>query len=97
MLAYKILLMFAVGSCHVDRTLALDVAHHFRYRILARDGKQHVHVVWHQVAVKHPALLLLGQTPKDLAQMLPKTLIQHSPPAFRDEGYVIFALPYGVT
>jgi hypothetical protein len=97
MLASKILLVFAVGPCHVDRTLALDVTHHFRYRILGRDGKQHVHVVRHQVAFQNPALLLLGQTPKDLSQMLPKTFIQHSATTFGDKGYVIFALPYRVT
>jgi hypothetical protein len=56
-----------------------------------------MHMVWHQVAFKHPALFLIGQTLKQFSQMLPKTFIQHAPSTFRNKGYVIFALPYGVT
>jgi hypothetical protein len=51
-------------------------------------------MIHHQVAFLYPALFLLGKTAEDLSQMLPQPFIQRSTAAFRDEGYVVFALPY---
>jgi hypothetical protein len=96
MLAREILFVLTVGPCQMNGTLALDEAHHLRHRILGRNGKQHMHMVRHQMAFQHPALLLLGQTAEDLAQMLTKTFIQYAASTFGDERHVIFTLPYGV-
>ena len=75
MLACKVLLVFAVGPRQVNRTLALDIPHHLRHRILRRDEKQYVHVIRHQVPFQNPALLLLGKTTKHLSQMRAKTFL----------------------
>ena len=52
-----------------------------------------MHVVRHQMAFFNPALLLLGEAPEYLAQMLPKLLVQRFATAFGNENHVVFALP----
>jgi hypothetical protein len=44
----------------------------------------------------NPALLLLGEAPEYLAQMLPKFLIQRFATAFGNENHVVFVLPVAV-
>jgi hypothetical protein len=44
----------------------------------------------------NPALLLLGELAKNLAQMLPKLSVKNLTPTLRYENYMIFALPSGV-
>jgi hypothetical protein len=56
-----------------------------------------MHMVRHQMALHNPALFLLGQAAENIAQMLSYRFIQNSPSAFREEGYVVFALPYRLT
>jgi hypothetical protein len=63
-LADEILLALSVHSRTVDCTLALDVSHYFRNRILWRDRDHHVHIVWHQMTLLNPALLLFGEAPE---------------------------------
>jgi hypothetical protein len=55
-----------------------------------------VHMVSHQMAFFNPALLLLGEAPEYLAQVLPKLLVQRFATAFGNENYVVFALPFAV-
>ena len=55
-----------------------------------------MHVVRHQMTFLNPALLLLGEAPEYLAQVLPKTAVQRFATAFGNENHMVFALPLAV-
>jgi len=74
----------------VLRTLAPDG---LRHRVLGRNQDHHMHMVAQQLPLFDSALPLLGQLPKDLAQMRPQLHVQRSSPALREEHDVIFAVP----
>src|SRR5690606_11356833 len=77
-------------------TLAFDVAHDLRHRVLRRYRDHHVHMVAHQMPFLDPALLLLGQPPQDLPHVLPQLPIQNLPPILRYEDHVVFGLQPGM-
>src|SRR5262249_10295972 len=77
----------------VDGALPLDEPDHLRYRILRWNRHQHVHMVRHQVAFFHLALLLRGQSPKHLSKVPTKLTVQRPATTLRDEHDVVFALP----
>lgn len=69
-LPHKIAFAFCVYPCQMNRAFAFDVPHHLRYRVLRRYLYQHVYMVGHQVPFQYPALLLLRQSVKYLAQTI---------------------------
>jgi hypothetical protein len=85
-LTYKILLALSIHPRKVDSTLALDESHHFRHRVLGWNRDHHVHVIWHQMTLFNPALLLFGEAPEYLAQVLPKSLVQRLATTFGNEN-----------
>jgi len=46
--------------------------YHLRHRILRRNRQHHVHVIRHQMPLLDPTLLLLGQSPEHLPEVLPQ-------------------------
>ena len=82
---------------HVNRTLALDVSHHARYRQFRRHIDQHVHVIRHDMPFFYPTFFMLRQSVKHLSQMFPYYSIQLPFPVLRNKYYVIFALPFCMT
>ena len=76
-LPHKIPLSFRVHPGQVNRTFPLDVPHHVRNRMFRRYRNHHVHVVGHQMALFNPALLVLHQPSKHLAQVPPQLPVQH--------------------
>ncbi len=95
-LTNEILLALSVDSRKVNRTLALDESHHFRYCILGWNRDHHVHVVRHQMTFLNPALLLFGEAPEYLAQVLAKAAVKRLAATLRYENHVLFALPLAV-
>ena len=56
-----------------------------------------MHVIWHQMPFHHLRLLVLGQLPEDLPEVLaqrPENLLLAP---LGDEYHVVFAVPSGVT
>lgn len=92
-LPHEIALPLAVHPRQVNRTLALDVPDHLRYRIFRLDRDHHVHVIRHQMPFLDPALFLFRQTAKYFSKMSSQFPVQRSPAALRYEHYVIFAIP----
>ena len=84
------------GPSNVDRRFPLDKAHHLRHRVLRRNGKEHVHVIRHQVPLFNPTFLLRGQRPEDLPEMPPQLMVERFPTILRDKHHMILAVPRGM-
>ena len=84
------------APCDVDGTFALDETNHLRHAILGRNTDQHVHMVYHKVALQYPALPLHGELPENLAQMLSELLIERLPSVLRNPYDMVLAVPYCV-
>jgi hypothetical protein len=57
-----VLLPTSVHPRHMDRTLSVDKANHFRHRIFWRNRYHHMHMIWHQMSLLYQTLFLPRQT-----------------------------------
>jgi hypothetical protein len=92
-LTYEIPLPLSVHPRQMDRALALDKSNHLRDRVLGRYRNHHMHMIRPQMSFFYLTLLLLCQPSEYFPQMPPQFLVQRLPAAFRDENYMVFALP----
>ena len=81
----------------MDCTLAFDIAHNLRYRILRWYRNQHMDMIRHKVPFDDLALFLSGQIPKNFTQVRTELFVQRLATALRYEHNMILALPFGVT
>ncbi len=80
----------------VDCTLALQIPHHLRHRILRRDSHKHMDMIAHQVPFLNLAFLLPGHLPKHLSQVPTQLPKERLAPIFRNEYNLVFAFPFRV-
>ena len=83
-------------ACRPNRSLALDVPHDLRHRILGRNPNHHMHMIRAQMAFGDLVLPLLGSLVENLPQVLSNLAVEHFTATFRDENDVVLALPFGV-
>jgi len=95
-LTHKVAPSLCVHPCKVNRTLAFDVPHYLRHRVLRRYLHQHVNMVRHQVPFQYPALPLLGQSVEDIPQIISQFPIQGLASTFWNKHHVVLALPFRV-
>lgn len=96
MRTYEVALGYAVNHGEMDCALALDITGNLRHPIFLWDRDHHVNVTGRQKPFFDPAFILRRQLKKHFAQAAAKFDIKRLPPALRDEGDVIFAVPFRV-
>jgi hypothetical protein len=52
-----------------------------------------MHMVWHEMTLDNPALLLPGQCVEDRTQLSARLPENRFPPPFRHENYMVLAVP----
>jgi aromatic ring-cleaving dioxygenase len=73
--------------------LALDVAHHLRYRVFRRNSRHLVHLIQHQMGPLEKAFLLLRRPTEHFSRLLPKHDIQRAALTLWYEHHVVEAFP----
>ena len=74
--------------------LPLQKPDHGRYRVLGWNRDTHMHVIWHQVALKNLALFLASQRVEDRTQVPTRLAEDGSPTSLGYEDHVVLAVPF---